>query len=166
MNDHDYYEDLGLTEYATSAEIKSAFHALAKKHHPDKTGTNDATVFLRVRQAYNVLADPTSRAAYDRSYQRTRTRTAEYEAENTTREAEHERDQAPEQAATASYEEKLRRSPPPMKPTRTFAQSGTSYFLDQAYLAWEKRYAKHREHHPWYEQGYVFMGRSDILKIS
>lgn len=151
MNDHDYYEDLGVNEYATTAEIKSAFHALAKKHHPDKTGTNDATIFRRVREAYNVLADPISRAAYNRDYQNVRTRTDEYEASTAGWYPENAYD--PEQAATTMYEEKLRRSPPPMKPTRKPDESSASHFLGEAYLAWERRYAKYREDHPWYTQG-------------
>ena len=48
--DHDI---LGVSESATRSEIRSAYRALALKHHPDRGG--DATAFARVVAAYNRL---------------------------------------------------------------------------------------------------------------
>ncbi|KAH7066748.1 hypothetical protein BKA63DRAFT_607660 [Paraphoma chrysanthemicola] len=67
----DHYSDLGLTEHATLAEIKKAFHKLALIHHPDKNGTgavSDAAGFRRVRAAFDVLKDSTTPCTYDLSY--------------------------------------------------------------------------------------------------
>jgi len=47
----DHYFELGLDEYATTAEIKKAFKRLALLHHPDKKApgqTIDAIEFRRV----------------------------------------------------------------------------------------------------------------------
>ena len=66
----DYYKILGLTKAATPAEIKKAYRRLALKHHPDRNpGDPEAAVrFIEVAEAYETLADPERRRAYDRSY--------------------------------------------------------------------------------------------------
>jgi curved DNA-binding protein CbpA len=155
MSNRDYYADLGLRQYANSSEIKQAFHALAKKHHPDKTGNDDASAFRMVHEAYEKLSDTAFRAKYDRTYvgarmefdtdEVPRTRTAAYEAEEAEREAREER------AAGAAYQDMLRRSPPPKMPVKKSYESGTSYYLGKAYTAWEKRDAAYRLAHPWYD---------------
>ena len=61
------YRVLGVGRRADSAQIKSAFRALAKTCHPDLHG-GSATAERRFRDiwhAYETLANPTSRAAYD-----------------------------------------------------------------------------------------------------
>jgi DnaJ-class molecular chaperone len=156
MPDRDYYADLGLTQYATGSQIRSAFHTLAKQHHPDKSGDVDASAFRVAREAYEKLSDATFKAEYDRNYCYMRmqsdtdgltgTRTAAYEAEEAAREYDDDR------ATAAAYEEMLRRSPPPKKPARKFNESGASYFLGKAYTAWEKRDAAYRQKHPAYGQ--------------
>lgn len=60
----DYYETLGVARSATKDEIKKAFHKLAHKHHPDKSGGDDAK-FKEVNEAYQALSDDTKRQQYD-----------------------------------------------------------------------------------------------------
>ena len=60
----DFYETLGVSRDASAAEIKKAYRAAAKKHHPDAGG--DAAEFQKVGEAYETLSDPQKRAAYDR----------------------------------------------------------------------------------------------------
>jgi curved DNA-binding protein CbpA len=153
----DYYADLGLTQNATSLEIKTAFHTLALQHHPDKTGDADTSAFRCVREAFEKLTDPTFKREYDNDYANMRfrfdadsgpkkTRTEAYKTEK----AREVQDQ--ERAATEAYEETLRRSPPPNMPTRKTNESGTAYYLGRAYQAWERRDAAYRKKHPMYEQ--------------
>ena len=60
-----HYEVLGLLEGASTAEVRQAYRRLVKVAHPDRAG--DPEQFRLITQAYDVLADPTRRAAYDRS---------------------------------------------------------------------------------------------------
>lgn len=62
---NDYYNVLGVSKNASKEEIKKAFRKLAHKHHPDKSGGNDAD-FKKVNEAYQVLSDDKKRAEYDR----------------------------------------------------------------------------------------------------
>ncbi|GAU87883.1 hypothetical protein RvY_00671 [Ramazzottius varieornatus] len=59
-----YYEILGVQPNASPSEIKRAFHVLAKKYHPDKN-EDGKQQFIRVRQAYEILADVNQRQRYD-----------------------------------------------------------------------------------------------------
>ncbi|CAM5511779.1 DnaJ-class molecular chaperone [Aquamicrobium terrae] len=64
----DPYEVLGVSKTASAKEIKSAFRKLAKKHHPDQN-PNDPKAkdrFAAANQAYEILGDEKSRAAFDR----------------------------------------------------------------------------------------------------
>jgi molecular chaperone DnaJ len=69
-----YYGVLGIAADADTAQVKAAFRNLAKTCHPDIEG-GDALRFHEVHQAYEVLADPVQRAAYDTQCARTRART-------------------------------------------------------------------------------------------
>jgi DnaJ-class molecular chaperone len=64
----DPYEVLGVSRKASDAEIKKAFRALAKKHHPDRSGSDPAAVkqFQEINAAYELLSDKEKRAQYDR----------------------------------------------------------------------------------------------------
>jgi DnaJ-domain-containing protein 1 len=63
LKDTNLYTQLGVATSATTVEIKKAFRALAKKHHPDKGG--DEEVFKRVNAAYEVLSNTQKREVYD-----------------------------------------------------------------------------------------------------
>jgi len=62
----DYYEILGIDKNADLKTIKSAFHKLALKYHPDRNKSPDAEErFKEIATAYGVLSDPKKRAEYD-----------------------------------------------------------------------------------------------------
>jgi hypothetical protein len=61
------YQVLGVSRKASIEAIKAAFHALAKKCHPDRHSEDPGAEqqFKRINEAYGVLKDPQRRAAYD-----------------------------------------------------------------------------------------------------
>ena len=53
-----YYKTLGLSTSATKAEIKVAYRKLAKKYHPDKNKSKQASqLFIEVNEAYAYLTN-------------------------------------------------------------------------------------------------------------
>lgn len=63
----DYYDVLGVSRDASEADIKKAYRRLAMEYHPDRNGSPEAEAkFKELSEAYQVLADPTKRAHYDR----------------------------------------------------------------------------------------------------
>lgn len=63
------YDILGVARCATAADIKTAFRALAHRHHPDKNNNSPSStaLFQAIQNAYAVLSDPASRTTYDAS---------------------------------------------------------------------------------------------------
>ncbi len=61
---NDYYKILGVDKSASDDEIKKAYRRLAHKHHPDKSGGDEAK-FKEINEAYQVLSDKTKRSQYD-----------------------------------------------------------------------------------------------------
>lgn len=64
----DPYDILGVSKNASEAEIKKAFRALAKKHHPDAHpgDAGAAKRFQEISAAYDILGDKEKRAKFDR----------------------------------------------------------------------------------------------------
>jgi curved DNA-binding protein CbpA len=61
-----HYDTLGITPKATSEQIRRAYRALARRHHPDVNPAPDAAaMFAQVQTAYAVLIDPERRRQYD-----------------------------------------------------------------------------------------------------
>jgi molecular chaperone DnaJ len=62
----DFYEVLGVSKTANAKELKSAYHNLAMKLHPDYNKEPDADEkFREVQNAYDVLSDEQKRSIYD-----------------------------------------------------------------------------------------------------
>jgi curved DNA-binding protein CbpA len=75
-----YYQVLDLPLTAEASEIKDAYYALARRHHPDRFHLRSGTplhaqissAFARITQAYETLIDPKARSTYDYSLQKSR----------------------------------------------------------------------------------------------
>lgn len=71
----DLYAVLGVPPTAAPEEIRRAFRALMRRHHPDTRGSaatpgagaNGDAAFQRAVAAYAVLGDPQARVEYDRA---------------------------------------------------------------------------------------------------
>lgn len=62
------YDVLGVSKTASEADIKKAFRALAKKHHPDTHGGDKSAQkrFQEISAAYDIVGDKEKRAKFDR----------------------------------------------------------------------------------------------------
>ena len=64
----DLYRILNLNGAATSDEIHRAYRSLARRYHPDRNATTGAaTLMAAINRAYEILKEPSRRAAYDRT---------------------------------------------------------------------------------------------------
>jgi hypothetical protein len=61
-----HYEVLGVQRDATAAEVRRAYLALARRHHPDREG-GSADRMRALNEAWATLGDPEQRRVYDRS---------------------------------------------------------------------------------------------------
>ena len=61
----DPYQILGVPSHASGPEIKSAYRRLVKRFHPDVYKGNHADMIRQLNEAYDILSDPTRKAAYD-----------------------------------------------------------------------------------------------------
>ncbi|MCH2140787.1 MAG: DnaJ domain-containing protein [Phycisphaerales bacterium] len=65
--ERDPYDVLGVSRTASDEEIRQAYRALARTHHPDVSTEPDADKkFAEVQEAYELLSDAEKRAAFDR----------------------------------------------------------------------------------------------------
>ncbi|MCX6632204.1 MAG: J domain-containing protein [Candidatus Solibacter sp.] len=67
--DSDYYEVLQISRNADIETVHRVFRMMATRFHPDNPKTGDTETFLRLKRAYQVLADPVQRAQYDSACQ-------------------------------------------------------------------------------------------------
>ena len=65
---HSHYENLKVARDASADEIRAAYRALTRKHHPDRNPDNadSQRVMSVVNVAYDVLSDPAKRSEHDR----------------------------------------------------------------------------------------------------
>lgn len=62
----DYYAVLRIPQQATQEEIRIAYRQMARTYHPDINSASDAEErFREINEAYEILADPEKRKAYD-----------------------------------------------------------------------------------------------------
>lgn len=73
----DYYTLLGVDARASTAEIKKAFRRFARRYHPDRFSDDvpgkrerATAIYRRGSEAYQVLTDARTRAAYDEALRR------------------------------------------------------------------------------------------------
>jgi curved DNA-binding protein CbpA len=69
-----FYEILGVPRTASDLEIKSAYHRLARRYHPDKADSPQQAAsfeaeFSNISTAYNTLKDKDKRLNYDKTLQ-------------------------------------------------------------------------------------------------
>lgn len=93
----DFYQVLNVSRDAEDVVIESAYRALMKRYHPDKTNGDPASAERAklINEAYSTLKDPESRARYDRSLGVQSTGTRAGTAQKAQRASETSRDAAP-----------------------------------------------------------------------
>jgi molecular chaperone DnaJ len=72
----DYYVVLGIARTETTAGIRAAYRALAKRCHPDHVGAEATPDFQAINEAYQVLSDPAQRRLHNHDLQEAEARSA------------------------------------------------------------------------------------------
>jgi molecular chaperone DnaJ len=63
------YDVLKINYPSSREEIKKAYKELALKYHPDKnTKNNDAELFIKIKNAYEILIDDDKKMLYDMNF--------------------------------------------------------------------------------------------------
>ncbi|HYL36413.1 MAG TPA: J domain-containing protein [Bryobacteraceae bacterium] len=65
----DFYELMQISPKAEPETVQRVYRMLAARYHPDNPRTGDPDRFIKLRQAYEVLSNEETRAAYDVQYQ-------------------------------------------------------------------------------------------------
>jgi curved DNA-binding protein len=67
VSSDDYYTALGVSQDASTRQIKAAYRKLAFRHHPDRNRDNPGSseAMKRINEAYAVLSSPVKRREYD-----------------------------------------------------------------------------------------------------
>lgn len=60
-----HYDVLGVARTARVEDIRRAYRALARDHHPDRHGGRTTTEMVRINEAWRVLSDAQRRQRYD-----------------------------------------------------------------------------------------------------
>ena len=65
----DYYKILGVAEFDSAENIKTAYRKLVRKYHPDIAGNSQENIlrFKEVTEAYETLSNQVKKAEYDRA---------------------------------------------------------------------------------------------------
>lgn len=65
----DYYKILGIAEFESAENIKSAYRKLARKWHPDVAGNTPDVLskFKEINEAYEILSNQVKKEEYDRA---------------------------------------------------------------------------------------------------
>ena len=82
--------ELGISETATEAEIRTAYRRLVLLYHPDRSGDRSTTDrFVKISEAYRTLSDVRARGEYDKglAYRRERAEQIRSRPSTSTREA-------------------------------------------------------------------------------
>jgi curved DNA-binding protein CbpA len=73
----DHYELMQISSKAEPETIQRVYRILAGRCHPDNPNTGDMERFLKLAEAYRILGNAESRAAYDEEYNLRRTQPLE-----------------------------------------------------------------------------------------
>lgn len=65
----DFYELMQISPNAEHETVQRVYRMLASRYHPDNPRTGDPDRFVKLKQAYEMLSDPQTRATYDLQYQ-------------------------------------------------------------------------------------------------
>jgi molecular chaperone DnaJ len=81
----DYFLILGISRSESPEGVRAAFRKLAKKYHPDKSGSEGTRLFQEITEAYSVLSDPDLRKNYTDQLQKSEERSWKHKAEKATK---------------------------------------------------------------------------------
>ena len=70
MPTSNYYELLQISPNADHETIHRVFLFLAARLHPDNPDTGNADKFILLKQAYDILSNPVSRAKYNANFEK------------------------------------------------------------------------------------------------
>jgi DnaJ-class molecular chaperone len=71
MTRRNHYDVLGIGREESPESIRTKFRDLAKRHHPDRAGSDATSMFREIVEAYEALSDPATRSRYDDALRRT-----------------------------------------------------------------------------------------------